>query len=220
MKLFAKQWKSPRPVLELEGKPYPVRTIWCLGRNFAAHARELNNPVEPEPLVFQKGLNALIPLQGKLALPRGKGPVHYECELVLALARINGKPEIVGIGVGLDLTLRGLQTELKKQGKPWTPAKSFDGAAPISQLIPVGEAQSLGEITFCLQVNDELVQKGRTSEMLLPWEKVPTYLNNFTDLQTGDLIFTGSPSGVGPLHPGDYVKVLLNGKLLAEARCI
>ena len=215
-----KPWSSPLPTVKLEGATFPVRTIWCLGRNFAEHARELENPVEPEPLVFQKGLNALVPLEGELKLPRGKGVVHHECELVLAVARTASGVEIVGLGVGLDLTLRDLQNKLKREGKPWTLAKSFDGAAPLSPLLPIDAIPQREEVSFCLQVNEVLKQKGRAQEMLLPWWRVPTYLAKFTTLQTGDLIFTGTPAGVGPLRPGDSVKVLLNGKVLAEARMV
>jgi len=187
------------------------RTIWCLGRNYAKHAEELGNPVEARPLVFQKGLNALAPLNRSQKLIRDHGSVHYETEIVVMMDRNAQGSFIAGLGLGLDLTLRDLQSDLKSAGKPWTLAKSFDGAAIVSRFIPINQIPDLGQIRFTMVLNDEVRQRGESSQMILPLDKIPTYLEEYTDLQPGDIIFTGTPEGVGALTPGDVLKLDLAG---------
>ena len=187
------------------------RTIWCLGRNYAKHAEELGNQVEARPLVFQKGLNALAPAHGQVPLIKGKGAVHFETELILLMDRNQGGAFVAGIALGLDLTLRDLQSELNSKGKSWTLAKSFDRAALVSRFIPVKQFLSLRQIRFTMVLNDEVRQRGDSSEMILPLEKIPAYIEEFTDLQKGDIIFTGTPEGVGQLEAGDVVKLDLAG---------
>ena len=194
------------------------RTIWCLGRNYAKHAEELGNAVEARPLVFQKGLNALAPLGHAQTLFQGHGVVHYETELVLLMDRTEQGVCIAGIGVGLDLTLRELQNELKAAGKPWTLAKSFDGAAIVSRFIPRNELGALDQIRFTMVLNQEIRQRGDSSQMILPLEKIPDYLEEYTDLMPGDIIFTGTPKGVGVLTPGDEVSLELAGHQLGTIR--
>ena len=194
------------------------RTIWCLGRNYAKHAEELGNIVEATPLVFQKGLNALTPIKRTQRLFRDHGEVHYETEIIVLMDRNDSGAFITGIGVGLDLTLRDLQNELKSKGKPWTLAKSFDGAAIVSRFIPVNEFPALNQIRFTMLLNQEIRQRGDTSQMILPLEKIPAYLEEFTDLQPGDIIFTGTPEGVGVLNPGDEVSLDLAGHHMGSIR--
>ncbi|MCF6238435.1 MAG: fumarylacetoacetate hydrolase family protein [Candidatus Marinimicrobia bacterium] len=194
------------------------RTIWCLGRNYAKHAKELGNVVEPCPLVFQKGLNALAPVNGIQRLFRDHGAVHYETEIVIMLDRNNEGPFIAGIGLGLDLTLRDLQSELKSAGKPWTLAKSFDGAALVSRFIPSNEIPDLDQIRFTMMLNQVVSQRGDSSQMILPLEKIPAYLEEYTDLQPGDIIFTGTPEGVGVLNPDDEVSLDLAGHHMGTVR--
>jgi len=194
------------------------RTIWCLGRNYAKHAEELGNAVEARPLVFQKGLNALAPLQGAVSLIRDHGSVHYETEIIALMDRNDRGAFITGIGLGLDLTLRDLQNELKSQGKPWTLAKSFDNAALVSRFIPVTQIPDLGQIRFTMVLNQEVRQKGDSSQMILPLQMIPAYLEEFTDLMPGDIIFTGTPEGVGELHPGDEVSLELAGHQMGTVR--
>ena len=194
------------------------RTIWCLGRNYAKHAEELGNAVEARPLVFQKGLNALTPIGRSHPLLRGHGAVHYETEIIALMDRNDRGSFITGIGLGIDLTLRDLQDELKAAGKPWTLAKSFDGAAIVSRFIPVNEITSLSQIRFTMVMNDEIRQQGDSSQMILPLEKIPAYLEEYTDLQPGDIIFTGTPEGVGVLNPGDEVSLDLAGHHLGTIR--
>ena len=194
------------------------RTIWCLGRNYARHAEELGNAVEARPLVFQKGLNALAPLNQAQTLFQGHGPVHYETELVLLMNRETSGAVIAGIGIGLDLTLRDLQSELKAAGKPWTLAKSFDGAAIVSRFIPRRELPNLNQIRFTMVLNQEVRQRGDSSQMILPLEKIPAYLEEYTDLMPGDIIFTGTPEGVGVLQPGDELSLDLAGHHMGTIR--
>ncbi len=194
------------------------RTIWCLGRNYAKHAEELGNEVEAKPLVFQKGLNALTPIRSTQPLFPGHGAVHYETEIVALMDRNDQGSFITGIGLGLDLTLRDLQTELKAAGKPWTLAKSFDGAAIVSRFISMNEITSLNQIRFTMTINQEVRQRGDSSQMILPLEKIPVYLEEFTDLQPGDIIFTGTPEGVGVLNSGDEVSLDLAGHHMGTVR--
>jgi len=194
------------------------RTIWCLGRNYAKHAEELGNPVEARPLVFQKGLNALVPLQRTQPLLRAHGDVHYETEIVALMDRNDNGSFIAAIGLGLDLTLRDLQNDLKSAGKPWTLAKSFDGAAIVSRFISMNEIPTLNQIRFSMVLNGEVRQKGDSGQMILPLEKIPAYLEEYTDLQPGDIIFTGTPEGVGVLRPGDEVSLDLAGHPMGTIR--
>ncbi len=192
------------------------RTIWCLGRNYTEHARELGNKVEAEPLVFQKGLNSLGPFEGDVKLDWPLGPIHYETELVILMDRVDDIPQMAGIGLGLDLTLRDLQTELKTAGKPWTLAKSFDQAAVLSAFIPVDSLGDLNTLVYRMHLNAELRQTGETAKMILPLPGTVQYLETFTRLQRGDVIFTGTPAGVGRLRPGDVVVAELMGHLKAK----
>ena len=194
------------------------RTIWCLGRNYAAHARELGHEVEARPLVFQKGLNALTPLGGTHSLITGQGSVHYETELVLLMDRNDSGSFITGVAVGLDLTLRDLQNELRAKGKPWTLAKSFDGAALVSRFIPISEFPDLDQIRFHMYLDGELRQDGNSSHMILPLADIPAYLEEFTDLHPGDIIFTGTPEGVGEIHPGNELRLSLSDHEMGVVR--
>ena len=194
------------------------RSIWCLGRNYAKHAEELGNAVEAKPLVFQKGLNALVSLQHTQYLIQGHGQVHYETEIILLMDRNDEGAFVTGVGVGLDLTLRDLQSELKAAGKPWTLAKSFDGAAVVSRFVPANEFPNFNQIRFSMVLNQEVRQKGDSSQMILPLEKIPAYLEEFTDLQPGDIIFTGTPEGVGALNSGDEVTLELAGHTMGTVR--
>ncbi len=194
------------------------RTIWCLGRNYAKHAEELGNAVEAKPLVFQKGLNALLPIQRTHQLFPGHGDVHYETEIVALMDRNENGSFIAAIALGLDLTLRDLQNDLKSAGKPWTLAKSFDGAAIVSRFISINEIPSMNQIRFSMFLNGEIRQQGDSGLMILPLEKIPAYLEEYTDLQPGDIIFTGTPEGVGALNSGDEVSLDLAGHHMGTIR--
>ena len=194
-------------------KSIQPRTLWCLGRNYAEHARELGNKVEAKPLVFQKGLNALAPFEGEIQLNWSLGGIHYETELVILMDRVGDVPRMVGVGLGLDLTLRDLQSELKAGGKPWTLAKSFDQAAIVSSFVPLDRLGDLDELVYTMHLNGELRQTGETRKMILPMYDTVQYLEGYTRLQHGDLIFTGTPAGVGQLNPGDVIRTEMGDHL-------
>lgn len=194
----------------IAGLPAP-RRIFCIGRNYAAHARELGNPLPVEPVVFMKPPSAIVPVGARLALPRGRGAVHHECEVVLQVGRDCAELEpstaleaIAGVTLGLDLTLRDEQERLKKAGQPWELAKGFDHGAPLGELVPRAGID-LAHLKFECRVEGALRQQGDTADLLFPCAVIVAFLSRRWRLLAGDLIFTGTPSGVGPLEPGDEV---------------
>lgn len=189
------------------------KTIYCIGRNYVKHIQELSNEVPTSPLVFLKAPASLRGLKGgPLAYPQET--FHHEIELVLQIGRDFklgencGHDDISAIGLGIDLTRREIQTELKKQGLPWTTAKSFAGSALLGSLRPYEETQN---ITFDLFVNGQLKQHGESQNMIYPFLDICNYLNSFSPLQKGDLIFTGTPEGVGEIKKNDVFEFVLNG---------
>jgi 2-keto-4-pentenoate hydratase/2-oxohepta-3-ene-1,7-dioic acid hydratase in catechol pathway len=190
--------------------------IFCIGKNYAEHVAELahlGHAADGDCVVFMKPASCIVPEGEPIVLPRGLGEVHHEAELVVMLTG-GGRdiPEdeasgcIAGLTLGLDLTLRELQTRLKNQGKPWELAKAFDGAAPLGDFKPYLE-QDLQALEFTCHVNGVLRQHGRTAEMLYPVARQIHLLSRTWALQPGDLIYTGTPKGVGPLNPGDRVEM-------------
>lgn len=195
-----------------QGSAVSPRSIYGIGRNYREHAAELNNDLPSEPIVFLKHLTSLRPLEkGPLAYP---GEVfHHEAEVVLLLGRAlkmgqkASWEDVSAIGLGLDLTRREAQAALKAKGLPWTKAKAFDGAAPISSFVPRQLFQILDNISFTLHIGGELRQKGQTKDMIFSVDSILNHLLTFTSLCEGDLIFTGTPSGVGPISHGDSFKL-------------
>lgn len=188
--------------------------IFCIGKNYADHVTELahlGHRADGECVVFMKPVSAVVPEGASIVLPKGKGSIHHEAELVVVLTG-GGKdiPEdealdcVAGVTLGLDLTLRDLQTELKNKGKPWEVAKAFDGAAPLGDFKPY-QNQNLQALEFTLHVNGLLRQHGYTGEMLYSVARQIHILSQTWALQPGDVIFTGTPKGVGPLLPGDRI---------------
>lgn len=210
----------------LDGRPFPhpVGKVVCVGRNYAAHAAELNNPVPETPLLFMKPATALAPLDQPLVLPKGAGAVHHELELAVLIGKplraVSGdeaRGAIAGIGLGLDLTLREVQDELKRQGHPWERAKAFDGAYPLSGFVSPQQVD-LQQLTLRLWRNGVLQQDGNTRDMLFPVaELVATISYHFT-LLPGDIVSTGTPAGVGPLQRGDQLLAALDNLLRIETR--
>jgi 2-keto-4-pentenoate hydratase/2-oxohepta-3-ene-1,7-dioic acid hydratase in catechol pathway len=182
--------------------------VWCVGRNYRKHAAELGNEVPSTPLIFLKATSSIRPLaSGPLA--HASEEFHHEAELVLLVGKLiplRGlpRPELLGcvqaVGLGIDLTRRGVQSELKKQGLPWLMAKSFAGAAPVSEFVSVYD---LEQIEFSLKVNGEQRQYARVSDMIFDVPTLLSYLASSHELLPGDLIFTGTPEGVGPLRKGN-----------------
>lgn len=195
--------------------------ILCIGRNYAKHAEELNNPIPDDPIIFTKPPTALLAPGEAFVYPDFSEDVHFECELVLRIGK-KGKniPEaeaasyVEAIGMGIDFTARDLQSVAKKKGLPWALAKGFDGSAPITEFIPATELPELSNIRYTCSLNGELRQDGHTAMMLFPCTMLISYLSRFITLEEGDLIFTGTPAGVGPVQRGDVLEGSLEGQKL------
>lgn len=204
----------------LNGQPFtaPLGKIVCVGRNYAAHAQELNNPLPSAPLLFIKPASAAVPLQQPVSLPRNRGSVHHELELAVLIGAplSNTKaeavaPAIAGIGLALDLTLRDVQDQLKREGHPWERAKAFDGAYPVSEFVSCS-GLDLQQLTVQLWRNGQLQQDGFTSQMLFPVTALIAEISQNFSLQPGDIVSTGTPAGVGPLQSGDALIATLGEK--------
>ncbi|UOR06411.1 fumarylacetoacetate hydrolase family protein [Hymenobacter aerilatus] len=185
--------------------------ILCIGRNYADHIAELQNETPSEPVIFAKPDTALLQRGMPFFYPDFSQDVHHELELVLRISK-NGKnieekfahTYYDAIGLGIDFTARDLQSKLKAKGLPWELAKGFDGSAPLGTVFkPVGDFADLKNINFRLEVNGEVRQQGNSSLMLHPFDAIISYISRFITLKIGDLIFTGTPSGVGPVKIGD-----------------
>lgn len=201
---------------------FPVHRIYCVGRNFADHAKEMgaapSKPSEP-PVFFMKPADAVVADGASIPFPRGTTQLHHEVELVVALgqdaqgivAARDALDLVFGYGVGLDLTRRDLQAHAKARGLPWDVAKGFDHSAPISNIVPLGDSGHPFDAVLSLHVNDRLVQQASLAQMI---HDVPTVLHELSklyDLRAGDLVFMGTPAGVGPLHPGDRFLATVEG---------
>jgi fumarylpyruvate hydrolase len=198
---------------------FPVRRVFCVGRNYAAHAREMGqDPDREPPFFFMKPADAVVAAQGIVAYPPATRDLHHEVEMVVALQAggANIAPEhaldlVWGYGVGLDLTRRDMQAVAKKMSRPWDFAKGFDASAPCSALHPVSEVGHPAEARIWLEVNGKLRQHGTLDEMIWPVADVISHISRFVELAPGDLIFSGTPAGVGPLQPGDRVHGAVDG---------
>ncbi|MTI89612.1 MAG: fumarylacetoacetate hydrolase family protein [Balneolaceae bacterium] len=194
-----------------------ARTLFCIGRNYQEHAREMNSPVPEEPMVFLKPLSALCFNEATIPIPAKSNNVHFEAEVVVAIGKEgkNISPDkalehVAGYGVGIDFTARDLQKKAKQKGHPWSVAKGFDSFAPVSTFLPKDEVSYPGQLQLQLTQNGEIRQQGNTSDLIFPIETLISYLSEIFTLCPGDLIFTGTPSGVGPVHKGDLLEVTLN----------
>ncbi|NHC53556.1 fumarylacetoacetate hydrolase family protein [Pseudomonas sp. AU8050] len=198
---------------------FPVGKVVCIGRNYAEHAKELDNPVPTEPLLFIKPGSCVVPLEGGFAIPTERGSVHYEAEIAVLIGKpLSAKPSreevldaISGFAPALDLTLRDKQAELKAKGLPWEIAKSFDGAAVIAPFVVSSTFADVTDIGIRLSINGELRQDGNSAQMLNPIVPMIQYMAGCFSLQAGDVILTGTPAGVGPLNVGDEVVLELAG---------
>ena len=192
-------------------------SIYCVGRNYAAHAREMGARAEPgaEPVVFLKPDGALVRPPGPLAFPAGVGEVHHEVEVVLRIGAA-GTPD--ALALGLDLTDRTRQAVAKKDGLPWAAAKGFRGSAAVGPWVPLAAAPALGALRFTLHVNGNRVQAGDTADWLHPPAALLGWLDRWFGLFAGDLVFTGTPEGVGPVRAGDVLDLALEGVPAASAR--
>lgn len=203
--------------LQIPGLDLPIRTIYCIGRNYAQHAKEMGNPIPKMPLVFLKPLGAICYSDSTISIPTQSNDVHFEGEIVVALSK-SGKniphgsvqDYIAGYGVGIDFTARDIQAIAKKQGHPWSIAKGFDDFAPISEFIPASEIEDENNMDLKLFQNGFVKQHGNSSEMIFPIPNLITFLSQIYTLHPGDLLFTGTPEGVGAIQSGDKLEVLLN----------
>ncbi len=199
--------------------------IICIGRNYAEHARELNNDVPTEPVVFMKPESALIRDGKPFFLPDHLGDVHHELEIVLRIGR-NGKhiaerfasTYIDRIGLGIDFTARSLQADLKSRGLPWELAKGFDGSAILGDWLSPEEWQWPTLLTLRLEVNGSIRQVGDTDQLLFSFEQIISFVSRYFTLKMGDLIFTGTPAGVGPVHRGDWLQGFLNDRPMLQCK--
>ena len=194
--------------------------IICIGRNYVDHAKELNNPVPKQPLVFMKPSSALLVNNKPLYYPEFTEDLHYEAEIVLKICK-NGKavqPQFAKkyykeIAFGIDFTARDIQAKCKEKGHPWEIAKAFDGSAALSEFISI-ENVDCDAIEFQMKKNDEVVQHGNTKDLIFSFDTLIAYVSKYFKLQMGDYIYTGTPAGVGPVKIGDQLEGLI--KLNAE----
>lgn len=192
--------------------------VICIGRNYVEHASELNNPIPENPLIFMKPPSALLVNDKPFYYPEFTEDLHYEGEIVIKISK-NGKyvqPKFARtyynqIAFGLDLTARDLQNKCKAKGHPWEISKGFDNAAPISNFINIG-TKDVNNISFETHLNGEIVQKGNTSDLIFDFDFLICYVSRYFKLQQGDMIFTGTPAGVGPLKIGDVLEGYIEGK--------
>ncbi|MBS1645048.1 MAG: fumarylacetoacetate hydrolase family protein [Bacteroidetes bacterium] len=190
--------------------------IICVGRNYAEHAKELGNDLPEAPVLFMKAKNALLQAGRAFYYPDFSKDIHYEAELVVKICK-NGKHftekfarnYYKEITVGIDFTARDLQQEQKKKGLPWEIAKAFDDSAVVGEFAMLPEGKDIQDVRFSLKKNEDIVQQGYTGDMLRKVDALIAYISTFFSLNTGDLVFTGTPAGVGPVAIGDTLEAFL-----------
>lgn len=199
-----------------------IRNIYCIGRNYRLHALELGNEVPEEPLVFTKPSHAVIPMNGNVVeLSGSRGEVHFELEIVLRIGRSlepGAEPDecIDGFALGLDLTLRDVQSKLKAKGHPWLDAKGFKGSAPLGEWMPYPGEEALKESQFALVRNGVQVQLGNSGDMLFGISELIHHIDSRYGIGPGDLIFTGTPAGVAALNDGDQLEAQWQGEKVSS----
>lgn len=198
----------PQPTVPVQGsdRPFPVRRILCVGRNYAAHRREMGGDDRDPPFFFSKPADAVVQPDADVPYPSATSDLHHEIELVVAIGEGGS---IFGYAVGVDLTRRDLQNAFKAKGQPWDAAKGFDASAPVSAIVPSTGAIPQGRIT--LSVNGETRQDGAVADMIWSVEEILVEAGKLWNLEAGDLVFTGTPEGVGPLIRGDRVEGAVEG---------
>lgn len=197
--------------------------IICVGRNYADHARELNNEVPTEPVIFLKPDSAILKDGKAFYLPEHLGEIHHELEVVLRVCK-NGKhihekfasAYYDQIGLGIDFTARDLQNKLKSKGLPWELAKGFDGSAVLGDFIAKETLPNLSSLQIRLDIDGSERQQGNTRDLLFTFEKIITFVSQYFTLRQGDLIFTGTPAGVSAVQPGNRLQGYLNNQLLLD----
>lgn len=197
--------------------------IICIGRNYAEHAKELNNAIPSEPVFFMKPDTALLKDGEPFYFPEFTKDLHHEIEIVLKINKVGKHIEeqfankyYDEIGLGIDFTARDLQNIAKEKGMPWEKAKAFDGSAPIGKFISKTELGNLNDISFELKINGKSRQTGNTKDLLFSFDKIISYVSKFVTLKVGDLIYTGTPEGVSAVQIGDKLQGYINGDLFLE----
>jgi 2-keto-4-pentenoate hydratase/2-oxohepta-3-ene-1,7-dioic acid hydratase in catechol pathway len=194
-----------------------------IGRNYSEHARELNNPVPVEPIVFMKPDTALVRGNKPFFYPDFSTDVHHELEIVIKICRVGkniaesfANRYFEELTVGIDFTARDIQHISREKGLPWETAKSFDNSAPVGTFVSKTDFPDVHQLNFGLNLNDKQVQSGNTSGMIFSFEYLIAFVSRFFTLRMGDLIFTGTPAGVGPVRPGDHLVADIEGKVLLD----
>jgi fumarylpyruvate hydrolase len=199
-----------------------VMNIYCVGRNYAAHAKELQNEVPTSPMLFSKPTHALIEAAGQeISLPSNRGSIHFETEIVIRVGKpyekgIKVDDIVESIAIGIDFTLRDVQSELKKKGHPWLLAKGFPNSAIVSKFIPFPGIEEMKQNDFSLIKNEEKVQQGNITNMIFDLQTIIDFTALNFGLGEGDLIFTGTPEGVGPVNDNDHLTLLWGNSILGE----
>ena len=197
--------------------------IICIGRNYLAHVKELDNALPTEPMFFMKPDTALLPAGAPFPYPDFSKKVHYETELVLRICKTGKSIDMEAaseyydaITVGIDFTARDLQSECKAKGHPWEIAKSFDYSAPVGEFKKTSELRNPDDIAFGMKLNGEWVQQGHSRDMIFDFNTIVSYVSRFITLNPGDYIFTGTPKGVGEVHVGDKLQLFLEDEPMFE----
>lgn len=197
--------------------------IFAIGRNYADHIKELNNETPDDPIIFAKPDTALLKNNAPFYYPSFSKDIHYEAEIIIKISK-EGKnidrkfahKYFEEIGIGIDFTARDLQNKAKEKGLPWEIAKAFNGSAPISDFVPKTQFKDLKNINFSLKLNGEVRQQGNTELMIYDIDYIISYLSKFFTLKKGDIIFTGTPKGVGPVQIGDKLEAFIESQKFLE----
>ncbi|GAX89359.1 fumarylacetoacetate hydrolase family protein [Effusibacillus lacus] len=199
-----------------------VRNIYCVGRNYVLHAEELGNEVPKSPMIFSKPTHALVQTNGQeIALPGNRGEVHYEAEFVIHIGRdyepgLQVKDLVNRMALGIDFTLRDVQSELKKKGHPWLLAKGFPNSAIVTEFLTFPGLEACRSTDFSLIRNGEQVQRGNIKDMLFDLQTIIEFIAANFGLGAGDMIYTGTPAGVGPVADGDNLRLVWGEDTLGE----
>jgi 2-keto-4-pentenoate hydratase/2-oxohepta-3-ene-1,7-dioic acid hydratase in catechol pathway len=197
--------------------------IICVGLNYRKHAAEMNKPVPAEPLIFLKPDSAILKKNKPFFIPDFSSDVQYEAEIVLRISKLGkgitekyAERYFDALTVGIDFTARDLQKKFSQAGHPWELSKTFDGSAPLGNFIPKERFADLTDVSFALDINGVRKQTGNTSDLIFTFKEIISYVSRYYTLKTGDLIFTGTPSGVGPVNKGDNLTARLEDETVLD----
>ncbi len=209
-----------------DGAVFTPSKILAVGLNYAEHIEEMRSRRTSEPVIFLKPNSALASLREPVQIPTQYGSVHHEIELCVLIEKPGFQVSeekamdlVGGYGVALDLTLRDIQKKAKERGHPWAIAKGFKGACPVSEFVPVHQVKNVQNLQLTLTVNGQVRQSGNTAQMLFRIPELIAYVSRFFPLEAGDLLLTGTPSGVGPLFPNDTIKAEIESIAAIETKC-